>query len=74
LKPKRIEFGKTAVCEKGEEATLASHLHIPGVRGRLDGINGLAGRAIRGTENLHGADEVKLLDRRNNNQDKAAAF
>jgi hypothetical protein len=62
------------LCEKGQEATLASHLQILCVCGNLDGINRLAGKAVRSSENLHRADEVKLLDGRNNNHPNTAAF
>jgi uncharacterized protein YndB with AHSA1/START domain len=51
-----------------------SHLQISCVRGSLDGIDRLAGKAVRSAENLHRADEVKLLDGRNNNHPNAAAF
>jgi hypothetical protein len=64
----------TTLREKGEEATFASHLHVSGVRRQLNGIDGLARQAIRGARNLHGADEVKLLDRRDNNHGNSAAF
>ena len=69
-----LEFGKAALREKREEATFASHLQILGVRNHLNCIDRLASQTIGSAENLHGADEVKLLDRGNNDHDNVAAF
>ena len=60
--------------DEGEEACFASHLQILGVRDHLNRVDKLAGQTIGSAENLHGADEVKLLDGGNNDHDKTAWF
>ena len=65
-------LGKAALSKEGKQVAFAGYFQLAGIRSDLDGIHGLARKAVCRTEDL--PNEVKLLDGRNDDDRNAAAF
>ena len=74
----RVEFSlnllKASLCGERKQSSFALHAQFFCIGGDLNFINNPANQAIRSTENLEGADEIKFVDGRHDDGDDALAL